>query len=162
VEADLKGCLDSIPHPLILGLVAREIAEGNIVRLIQKFLQAGVREEGEGRPTGQGTPPGGVLSPLGANLVLNHLAWRLEARAYRFVRDADDCVGLGKTKRQADKARHAVTACGEEDLGLALNPTKTPLTTCGQGGNFLGYEVSARTIRRGGKAEERFKRTIKA
>jgi RNA-directed DNA polymerase len=71
-------------------------------------------------------------------------------------------VVLCKTMRQAEKALQAVTACVEDDLGLALNPEKTRLTTFGQGFNFLGYAVSARTIRMGGKAEERFKMKIKA
>jgi RNA-directed DNA polymerase len=162
VDADLKGFFDSIPHPLILALVAREIADGNIVSLIKKFLQASVMEEGEVRPTRQGTPQGGVVSPLLANLVLNHLDWRLEALGYRFVRYADDFVVLCKTRRQAEKALQAVTQCVEDDLGLALNPDKTQLTTFGQGFVFLGYYVSARTIRMGGKAEERFKMKIKA
>jgi group II intron reverse transcriptase/maturase len=161
-DADLKGFFDSIPHQLILGLVAREIADGNSLNLIQKFLQAGVMEEGEVRPTQQGTPPGGGVSPLLANLVLNHLDWRLEALDYRFVRYADDFVVLCKTKRQAEKALQAVTVCVEDDLGLALNPAKTQLTTFGQGFDFLGYYVSARTIRMGEKAEERFKMKIKA
>ena len=162
VDADLKGFFDSIPHPLILALVAREIADGNILSLIKKFLQASVMEEGEVRPTRQGTPQGGVVSPLLANLVLNHLDWRLEALGYRFVRYADDFVVLCKTRRQAEKALQAVTQCVEDDLGLALNPDKTQLTTFGQGFAFLGYYVSARTIRMGGKAEERFKMKIKA
>jgi retron-type reverse transcriptase len=161
-EADLKGFFDSIPHPLIRGLVAREIADGNIVRLIQKVLQAGVMEEGEGKPTRKGTPQGGVISPLVANLVLNHLDWRVEALDYRFVRYADDCVVLCTPKRQAEKALQAVTACVEEELGLALNPAKTQRTTFGQGFNFLGDAVSARTIRMGGTAEERVKMKIKA
>jgi RNA-directed DNA polymerase len=97
-----------------------------------------------------------------ANIVLNHLDWRLEALDYRFVRYADDFVVLCKTKRQAEKALQAVTVCVEEDLGLALNPAKTQVTTFGQGFDFLGYYVSARTIRMGGKAEERFKTKIKA
>jgi RNA-directed DNA polymerase len=86
VDADRKGFLDSIPHHLILDLVAREMADGNILRLIRKFLQAGVMADGVGRPTRQGTPQGGVLSPLLANIVLNHLAWRLEALGYQFLR----------------------------------------------------------------------------
>jgi RNA-directed DNA polymerase len=69
VDADLKGFFDSIPHQLILDLVAREIADGNILCLIKKWLQAGVMEEGEVRPTRQGTPQGGVCSPLLANIV---------------------------------------------------------------------------------------------
>ena len=87
-----KGFFESIPHPLILALVAREIADGNIVSRITKFLQAGVMEEGEVRPTRQGTPQGGVGSPRLANRVLHHLDWRLEALGYRFVRYADDCA----------------------------------------------------------------------
>jgi group II intron reverse transcriptase/maturase len=59
-DADLQGFVDRIPHPRILGLVAREIADGNIVNLLQKCLQAGVMEEGEVRPTRKGTPQGGV------------------------------------------------------------------------------------------------------
>ena len=79
-----------LPHHLILDLVAGEIADGNILNLITKFLQAGVMEEGEVRPTWQGTPHGGVLSPLLATIVLNYLDWRLEALGYKFVRYADD------------------------------------------------------------------------
>lgn len=161
VDADLKGFFDSIPHHLILALVASEIADGNILSLITKFLQAGVMEEGAVRPTCQGTPQGGVISPLLANIVLNHLDWRLEALGYKFLRYADDFVVLCTTKRQAEKALVAVTACVEDDLGLALNPEKTHLTTFGQGFAFLGYHVTARTIRMGGKAEERFKMKIK-
>jgi hypothetical protein len=71
-------------------------------------------------------------------------------------------VGLCKTTRQAEKALPAVTACVEDALGLARNPENTRRTTCGQGFPFLGDAVSVRTIRRGGKAEERFKRKSKA
>ena len=70
-------------------------------------------------------------------------------------------VVLCKTKRQAEKALEAVTACVEDELGLTLNPEKTHLTTFGQGFDFLGYAVTARTIRMGGKAEARFKMKIK-
>ena len=62
VDADLKGFCDSIPHQLILDLVAGESADGNILNLITKFLQAGVMEEGEVRPTWKGTPQGGVIT----------------------------------------------------------------------------------------------------
>jgi RNA-directed DNA polymerase len=96
-----------------------------------------------------------------ANIVRNYLDWRWEARGYKFVRDADDFVVLCKTKRQAEKALEAVTACVEDALRLQLNPAKTHLTTFGQGFDFLGYHVTARTIRMGGKAEERFKMKLK-
>jgi hypothetical protein len=93
-------------------------------------------------------------------MVLSHLDWRLEALGYRLVRDADDCVVLCKTTRQADKALAAVTRWVEDDWGWALHPETTHITTCGPGLQFLGYDVSARTIRMGGKAAARVKMKI--
>jgi len=161
LDADIKGFFDNIPHKLIMGLVTREIADGNILSLVQKFLQAGVMEDGKVLPTRKGTPQGGVISPLLANIVLNHLDWRLDELGYKFVRYADDFVVLCKTKRLAEKALQAVKVCIEEDLGLELSPEKTHITTFGQGFNFLGFYLSAFTIRMGEKAEERFKNKVR-
>jgi len=161
VEADLQGCFESIPPQRLLDLVAREMADGNILRLITTFLRAGVMEEGEVRPTRKGTPQGGVISPRLANLVLHHLAGHLEAQGDKCVRSADDCVVLCTTTRQAEQALQAVTGCVEA-LGVARNPEKTHRTTFGQGVRFLGSQVTARTIRMGGTAEERCKTTSKA
>jgi RNA-directed DNA polymerase len=162
VDADISGFFDNIPHALILELVAAKIADGNVLRLVRKFLQAGVLEDGKVLPTRKGTPQGGVISPLLANIVLNHLDWRLEKLGYRFVRYADDFVVLCKTRRQAEKALVAVTQCVEEELGLKLSPEKTHIATFGSGFNFLGYYISAFTIRMGEKAERRFKDKIRA
>ncbi len=118
-------------------------------------------EDGQLLPTRNGTSQGGVISPLLANIVLNHLDWRLEEKGYKFVRYADDFVVLVKSKRQAEKALTVATECIEEDLGLNLSPEKTHISTFGRGFNFLGYYVSAFTIRMGGKAEERFKDKIR-
>lgn len=161
LDADIKGFFDNIPHALIMELITRDISDSNILSLIKKFLQAGVMEEGEVRPTIKGTPQGGVVSPLLANIVLNQLDWRLEALGYKFVRYADDFLVCCKSKRQAEKALEAVTHCIEDDLGLTLSPEKTHITTFGKGFNFLGFYVSAFTIRMDGKAEERFKTKIK-
>ena len=161
VDADIKGFFDNIPHKLIMDSIAREISDGNILRIIKKFLQAGVMEEGEVKPTRKGTPQGGVISPLLANIVLNHLDWTLHEHGYRFVRYADDFVILCKSKAQAERALQVARHCIEEELGLSLNPDKTHITTFGKGIDFLGYYVSAFTIRMSGKAEERFKMKIR-
>jgi RNA-directed DNA polymerase len=95
------------------------------------------------------------------NIVLNHLDWSLEAQGYKFARYADDFLVLCKSKRQAQKALEFVTGIIEEDLGLNLSPEKTRIVTFGEGFDFLGFYVSAFTIRMGGKAEERFKEKIK-
>jgi len=162
VDADIKGFFDNIPHSLIMDLMTREIADGNILGLIRKFLQAGVMEDGMVRPTLKGAPQGGIVSPLIGNIVLNHLDWSLEAQGYKFVRYADDFLVFCKSKRQAEKALEFVTGIIEEDLGLNLSPEKTRIVTFGEGFDFLGFYVSAFTIRMGGKAEERFKDKIKA
>jgi group II intron reverse transcriptase/maturase len=161
LDADIKGFFDNIPHALILDLVAAKIADGNILGLVRKFLQAGVMEDGRVLPTRKGTPQGGVISPLLANIVLNHLDWRLDALGYRFVRYADDFVVLCKSRRQAEKALAVVTQCIEEELGLQLSPEKTHIATFGEGFNFLGFYVSAFTVRMGEKAEGRFKDKIR-
>ncbi len=161
LDADVKGFFDNIPHKLIMGLLAREIADGNILNLIKKFLQAGVMEEDVVQPTRQGTPQGGVISPLLANIILNHLDWRLEEEGYKFVRYADDFVVLTKTRRQVEKALEVVTYCIEEDLGLQLSPEKTYITNFGGGFKYLGFYVSAFTVRMGSKAEDRFKDKIR-
>jgi RNA-directed DNA polymerase len=72
--------------------VAAEVADGNILGLVERFLKAGVMEEGMFRPTTVGTPQGGVISPLLANIALNGLDWQLHDAGFRFVRYADDCA----------------------------------------------------------------------
>lgn len=104
VDADIKGFFDNIPHELIMAEVASEIADGNILRLIEKFLKSGVMEEGQLRPTSKGTPQGGVFSPLLANIALDPFDHELENAGYKFVRYADDFVILCKTKEQAMEA----------------------------------------------------------
>lgn len=161
LDADVKGFFDNIPHKLIMDLVTREISDGNILQLIRKFLQAGVMDDGKFLPTQKGTPQGGVISPLLANIVLNHLDWRLDELGYKFVRYADDFVVLCKTKPQAEKALQAVKACIEDELGLELSPEKTHTSTFRQGFKFLGFYLTANTIRMGEKAEERFKEKVR-
>jgi retron-type reverse transcriptase len=108
--------------------VAAEVADGNILRLIEKFLAAGVMENGVFKPTTIGTPQGGVVSPLLANIVLNELDWRLERAGYRFVRYADDFVIVCKTRSQAEAALTEVEKI-MTDLELSLSPEKTKIAS---------------------------------
>ena len=103
VDADVESFYDTINQRLVLKMVECEVADGNILDLIKKFLQAGVMEEGRVKPTSKGVPQGGVISPLLSNIVLNHLDWVLEQHGYKFVRYADDFVVLCETKAQAGK-----------------------------------------------------------
>jgi len=92
LDADIKGFFDNIPLKIIMQAVSSRVADGNILRLVEKFLKSGVMEYGVFKPTTVGTPQGGVVSPLLANIVLDHLDWQLHVAGYRFVRYADDCA----------------------------------------------------------------------
>jgi RNA-directed DNA polymerase len=116
-------------------------------------------EEGVFKPTRVGTPQGGVISPLLANIVLNHLDWRLQELGYRFVRYADDFVVLCRTKTEAGEALILVTETLRE-LGLTLSAEKTRITTYGKGYSFLGFVLSSRSRRMRPKSERKFKEKI--
>ena len=161
LDADIKGFFDNIPHQVIMASVAEEIADGNILRLIEKFLRSGVMEDGVFTPTKIGTPQGGVISPLLANIVLNHLDWRLHDAGYRFVRYADDFVVLCQTSAQAHEALTFVQRVVAE-LGLQLSLEKTEVTTFRKGFDFLGFRLSAWSCRMRDKSVKKLKEKVRA
>lgn len=161
VDADIKGFFDKIPHNLIMAEVATEIADGNILQLIERFLKAGVMEEGQLRPTPKGTPQGGVISPLLANIVLNPLDHELERNGYKFVRYADDFVILCKSKQQATKALDLVKEILEGKMGLELSPEKTKICSYSEGFDFLGFHITPNGISIRAKSEEKFKDAVR-
>jgi group II intron reverse transcriptase/maturase len=161
MDADITGFFDNIPHRVIMEALAHEVADGNILRLVEKFLRAGVMENGVFKPTTVGTPQGGVVSPLLANIALNHLDWRLHEAGYRFVRYADDFVVVCRTHRQAEQALALVEQVLGTELGLSLSPEKTKITTYGKGYEFLGFFLSSRSRRMRPKSVEKFKTKIR-
>ncbi len=156
LDADIQGFFDSIPHEVIMAVLRAEVADGNILALIESFLRSGVVEDGVLKPTTVGTPQGGVISPLLANIVLNRLDWQLHEHGYHFVRYADDFVVLCKTAKQAEEAKalvHQVLT----GLGLTLHPTKTRCTTYRKGFEFLGFAIGSRSMKMRPKAVEGFR-----
>jgi len=161
LDADLKGFFDNIQHKVIMQSVAEEVADGNILRLVEKFLRSGVMEEGVFKPTNIGTPQGGVISPLLANIVLNHLDWRLHDAGYRFARYADDFVVVCRTEAQA-KAAQALVERTVAELGLQLNQEKTEITSFGKGFDFLGFRLSTQSRQMRKKSVEKLQDKVKA
>ena len=161
LDADIQGFFDQIPHQVIMAAVAAEVADGNILRLVEKFLTAGVMENGVFKPTTVGTPQGGVVSPLLANIVLNHLDWKLHEAGYRFVRYADDFIVVCQTNEQAQEALTLVEQVLDTDLGLTLSPDKTKITTYGKGYEFLGFFLSSRSRRMRDKSLQKFKAKVR-
>ena len=160
LDADISGFFDQIPHEVIMRGLTNVVADGNILRLVQKFLTAGVLEDGVVQSTILGTPQGGVLSPLLANIALNFLDWHLDELGYRFVRYADDFVVLCRTEHQAKKAHQAVQLFTEQ-LGLTLSPEKSHVTTFRQGFSFVGFDVQSNSVKMRAKSMEKYKDRIR-
>jgi RNA-directed DNA polymerase len=161
LDADIQGFFDNLPHAVIMAAVAAEVSDGNILDLLERFLKAGVMEDGVFKPTSIGTPQGGVISPLLANIALDRLDWRLHAAGYRFARYADDFVVFCRTAPQAQEALDLVRNVLERELGLQLSPEKTKITTYGKGYDFLGFHLSARSRRMRDKSVQKFKSKVR-
>jgi RNA-directed DNA polymerase len=160
VDIDIKGFFDNIPHNLIRESIAARIADGNILGLIEKFLNSGVMEEGEIKPTIKGTPQGGVISPLLANIALNHLDWYMAKKGYLFVRYADDFVVLCKTRPEAERALDEIKTYLEQ-MELEVSPDKTKVCRYSEGFNFLGFAFKSKSIQMRIKSKEKFQAKVK-
>lgn len=160
VDIDIKGFFDNIPQNLIMESVAARIADGNILNLIEKLLNSGVMENGKITPTIKGTPQGGVISPLLANITLDHLDWFLENQGYKFVRYADDFVILCKTETEAKKALELVQNF-LNGMKLEVSPEKTKISHFSKGFDFLGFTIKNRSIKMRNKSREKFKNSIR-
>jgi RNA-directed DNA polymerase len=141
VDADLKSYFDTIPHERMLALVKARVADGPVLALVERFLRAGVLEENKGwQATERGTPQGGVISPLLANLYLDPFDHQMARRGHGMVRYADDFVILCRSEAEAQAALSQVRDWVKE-AGLVLHPEKTRIVNAAQPGgfDFLGY-----------------------
>ncbi len=141
VDADLKSYFDTIPHERLLALVKAGVADGRALALVESFLRAGVMEESKGwQPTERGTPQGGVISPLLANLYLDPFDHQMARAGWELVRYADDFVILCRSEAEAQAALSQVRDWVKE-AGLTLHPEKTRIVNAhARGGfDFLGY-----------------------
>jgi RNA-directed DNA polymerase len=164
VDADLKSYFDTIPHEGLMALLRQRVADGRVLALVESFLRAGVLEEMRGRPaTAQGTPQGGVISPLLANVYLDPLDHQMAGQGYERVRYADDFVILCRSRAQAEQALAAVKEWVHE-AGLQLHPDKTRITDAsvkGGGFDFLGYHFERGHRWPREKSLKRFKDTLR-
>lgn len=157
VDIDITGYFDNIPHDKLLTLVEQRISDRKVLKLIRQWLTAGVMKEGQFQETDIGSPQGGVISPLLANIYLNYLdtVWEKKfAQLGTLVRYADDLVILCHRKEQAREAIQVVKAVFAK-LELVMNPTKSKLVNIwedDQGFDFLGHHHRRLPVmRKGGK-----------
>lgn len=142
VDLDIKGYFDSIPHDRLMKLVGERIADKRVLEMIEGFLKAGVMDGLEvDTERDEGTPQGGVISPLLANIYLNPLDHLLTEKGYKVVRYADDIVVLCRDEETAGRVL-SETESWMSDAGLQLHPQKTRVVSMVEAGShidFLGY-----------------------
>ena len=148
IDADLEDCFGSIPHQELLDVVARRIVDGKVLALIKLFLKAGVMEQGKIEKGETGTPQGGVISPLLANIYLDQIdkGWKPLGRFARLIRYADDLVIM--TKYNAEKSLSELQSLTAK-LKLRLNPKKTRIVNADEESfDFLGFSFRKALNRR--------------
>jgi group II intron reverse transcriptase/maturase len=138
VDADISDFFGTLHHQILMDKVRKAVSDDQIRKLIFLFLKAGIMEEGKLKTAVAGTPQGGVISPLLANLYLNSLDERLTQYKLKLVRYADDFVILCDSELQAKFAMYVLKGHLRK-LRLSLAPEKTQITTHHKGFDFLGY-----------------------
>ena len=162
VDADIKSYFDNIDQDLLMDFASQRISDGWVLKTLRSWLSAGVMTEDGWEPTEKGTPQGGVISPLLANIYLHHFDAEMTRRGYRLVRYADDFVVFARSKSKAERALEVIRGIIEDDLKLTLHPEKTDITNFGRGFTFLGYEfIAFRYKRPRKKALTRFKDRVR-
>jgi RNA-directed DNA polymerase len=141
VDADLQAFFDTVDHAKLIAALNEEIADGSVLTLITQILKAGVwlPETARVEPTELGTPQGGPLSPLLANVYLHQFDTRMVQAGYGLVRYADDFVIFAKSEGEAAAALTLARQVLEEELGLSLHPEKTRVVSVAHGFEFLGF-----------------------
>ena len=138
VDMDLEKFFDTVCQSKLIEVLSRSIKDGKVISLIHKYLNAGIVRQGIFERSEQGVPQGGPLSPLLSNIMLNELDKELEKRGHKFVRYADDCMILCKSRRSAERTKASITRYIEEKLFLKVNGEKTRVAHISQV-KYLGY-----------------------
>lgn len=141
VDIDLEKFFDRVNHDKLMGILAKRIPDKILLKLIRKYLQAGVMINGVVMETQEGTPQGGPLSPLLSNILLDELDKELEKRGHKFVRYADDCNIYVRTKKAGERVMKSITAFIEKKLRLKVNETKSAVDRPWRR-KFLGFSFT--------------------
>lgn len=138
VDMDLEKFFDTVCQSKLIEILSRSIKDGRVISLIHKYLNAGIICQGVFERSEKGVPQGGPLSPLLSNVMLNELDKELEKRGHKFVRYADDCMILCRSRRSAERTLASIIKFIEKKLFLKVNREKTSVAHISKV-KYLGY-----------------------
>jgi group II intron reverse transcriptase/maturase len=138
VDIDMEKFFDTVNHDKLMTLIGRTIKDGDVISIIRKFLVSGIMVDDECKESVIGTPQGGNLSPLLANIMLNELDKEMEQRGLNFVRYADDCIIMVGSEMSAKRVMRSLTKFIGGKLGLKVNMTKSKVDRP-NGLKYLGF-----------------------
>jgi len=141
VDMDLEKFFDRVNHDLLMGKLAQKIDDARVLKLIRRYLEAGMMQDGLISPRGEGTPQGGPLSPLLSNIMLTELDRELERRGHAFCRYADDCNVYVRSQRAGERVLASLTRFLSERLKLKVNGEKSAVAEPWRR-KFLGYSMT--------------------
>ena len=139
VDVDLEKFFDRVNHDILMDRLAKRIADAAVLRLIRRYLDSGIMGDGVVQERYEGTPQGGPLSPLLANVLLDEVDQELERRGHRFVRYADDCNVYVRSQQAGERVMAGLRQCYAR-LRLKVNEAKSAVASA-FGRKFLGYSL---------------------
>ena len=157
VDIDLEKFFDRVNHDILMSRLARRIKDKRVLRLIRRYLQAGMMSDGLTTARREGTPQGGPLSPLLSNILLDELDKELERRGHKFCRYADDCNIYVQSRSSGERVMKSITSFLERQLRLKVNAEKSAVARPWER-KFLGYSLTSNRKPRLKVAKESAKR----
>ena len=165
IDMDLEKFFDKVNHNILMGKLEKKIKDKRLLKLIRKYLESGVLINGIKVSSEEGTPQGGPLSPLLANIMLDDVDKELEKRGHKFCRYADDCNIYVKSKRAGLRVMDSITRIIENELKLKVNKDKSAVDIVSKR-KFLGFSFyfvkGVAKIRIHEKSIKRFKEKVKS
>ena len=161
VDIDLDKFFDRVNHDILMSRVSRRVKDKGILKMIGKYLRAGVMVDGRLQETPEGVPQGGPLSPLLSNILLDDLDKELERRGHRFARYADDQIILVKSKRAAERVMASIRHYLEKVLKVKVNEDKSRVVRAEQS-IFLSFAFTKKRLTISEKAFNRFKAELRS
>ncbi|MEZ9330837.1 reverse transcriptase domain-containing protein, partial [Vibrio breoganii] len=161
VDMDLSKCFDKLDHELILRSIRERVTDSSVLALISQFLKSGVMVGEHWQKTEIGSPQGGVISPLIANIYLDAFDQEMRNRGHRIVRYADDILIFCRSRKGAENALAQATKILEKELKLTVNQAKSHIAHSKDDVRFLGVEIGSRYTRIQAKKLVEFKRKLK-